>query len=146
MFIIALCGIFGYGIPFERIPDLLSGPSLGLSMNRYIVMFIIIAILLVLGMFIDGSVIILLLRRSFCRGEKVGWDPVHFGILFCTIITAGNMTPPVGLAMSAVCTVLDVPISEYIREMWPWVFATVLAVSVLIFFPNLVLAIPRLLF
>jgi TRAP-type C4-dicarboxylate transport system permease large subunit len=56
------------------------------------------------------------------------------------------MTPPVGLAMSAVCTVLDVPISEYIKEMWPWVFATVLAVSVLIFFPNLVLAIPRLLF
>jgi hypothetical protein len=82
----------------------------------------------------------------FVDSLEVGWDPVHFGILFCTIITAGNMTPPVGLAMSAVCTVLDVPISEYIREMWPWVFATVLAVSVLIFFPNLVLAIPRLLF
>ncbi len=147
MFIIALCGIFGYGIPFERIPDLLSGAILGFSMNRYIVMLIIIAILLVLGMFIDGSVVILLFTPIFLPlAVKVGWDPVHFGILFCTIITAGNMTPPVGLAMSAVCTVLDVPISEYIKEMWPWLFATVLAVSVLIFFPNLVLAIPRLLF
>jgi len=147
MFIIALCGIFGYGIPFERIPDLLSGAILGLSMNRYIVMLIIIAILLILGMFIDGSVVILLFTPIFLPlAVKVGWDPVHFGILFCTIITAGNMTPPVGLAMSAVCTVLNVPISEYIKEMWPWLLATVLAVSVLIFFPNLVLALPRLLF
>jgi TRAP-type C4-dicarboxylate transport system permease large subunit len=58
----------------------------------------------------------------------------------------GNMTPPVGLAMSAVCTVLNVPISDYIKDMWPWFWATVLAVSVLVFFPGLVLALPRLLF
>lgn len=147
MFIIALSGIFGYGIPFERIPDLLSGAILGLSTNRFIVMFIIILMLIILGMFIDGSVVILLFTPIFLPlAVKVGWDPVHFGILFCTIITMGNMTPPVGLAMSAVCTVLNVPISEYVREMWPWMLATVIAVSVLVFFPGLVLAIPRLLF
>ncbi|MEN6491342.1 MAG: TRAP transporter large permease [Rectinema sp.] len=147
MFIIALSGIFGYGIPFERIPDLLSGVILGLSTNKIIVMFIIIFILVILGMFIDGSVVILLFTPIFLPlAVKVGWDPVHFGILFCTVITMGNMTPPVGLAMNAVCTVLDVPISEYAKEMWPWLLATLLAVGVLVFFPGLVLALPRLLF
>ena len=47
MFIIALSGIFGYGIPYERIPDLLSSAILEFSTNRYLVMFIIIAFLIV---------------------------------------------------------------------------------------------------
>ncbi len=147
MFIIALSGIFGYGIPFEKIPDLISNAILGFSTNRYVVMFIILFILIILGMFIDGSVVILLFTPIFLPlAAKIGWDPVHFGILFCTMITMGNMTPPVGLAMSAVCTVLNVPISEYIKDMWPWFWATVLSIGVLVFFPGLVLALPRLLF
>ena len=147
MFIIALSGIFGYGIPFERVPDALEAAILGLSADKYIVMFIIIFILTILGMFMDGSVVILLFTPIFLPlAVKVGWDPVHFGILFCTIITMGNMTPPVGLAMSAVCSVLDIPISEYIKEMWPWILTTLIAVAVLVFFPDLVLALPRLLF
>ncbi|TXT47147.1 MAG: transporter [Spirochaetes bacterium] len=147
MFIIALSGIFGYGIPFERVPDILEAAILGISMNRFIVMFIIIIILVILGMFMDGSVVILLFTPIFLPlAVKVGWNPVHFGILFCTIITMGNMTPPVGLAMSAVCSVMDIPISEYIREMWPWLLTTIVAVSILVFFPELVLFLPRLLF
>ena len=147
MFIIALSGIFGYGIPFERVPDLLEAAILGISMDKFAVMFIIIFILIILGMFMDGSVVILLFTPIFLPlAVKVGWDPVHFGILFCTIITLGNMTPPVGLAMSAVCSVLDIPISEYIKEMWPWLMTTLIAVGILVFFPNIVLALPRLLF
>ena len=116
-------------------------------MDKFAVMFIIIFILIILGMFMDGSVVILLFTPIFLPlAVKVGWDPVHFGILFCTIITLGNMTPPVGLAMSAVCSVLDIPISEYIKEMWPWLMTTLIAVGILVFFPNIVLALPRLLF
>ena len=147
MFIIALSGTFGYGIPFERIPDLLTGAILGLTENRFLVMLIILSVLIVLGMFMDGSVIIILFTPIFLPlAIKVGIDPVHFGILFCTIITMGNMTPPVGLAMYAVCSVLEIPTLEYVKEMWPWMVTIVLMVCVLIFFPGLVLALPRLLF
>jgi len=147
MFIIALSGIFGYGIPFERIPSLLSSAILGLSTNKYVVMFIIILFMIILGMFMDGSVIILLFTPIFLPlAKQIGMDPVHFGILFCTIITMGNMTPPVGLAMYAVCSVMDVPISEYVKEMWSWLFTVVIMVGILVFFPDLVLVFPRLLF
>ncbi|HSV57198.1 MAG TPA: TRAP transporter large permease [Magnetospirillaceae bacterium] len=147
MFIIALSGIFGYGIPYEGIPDLLSGAILGLTENRHLVLFMIISILLVLGMFMDGSVVILLFTPIFLPlAVQVGIDPVHFGILYCTIITLGNMTPPVGLAMYAVCDILDTSTMDYIRDMWPWLFTIVVMVSVLVFFPDLVLALPNLLF
>ena len=147
MFIIALSGIFGYGIPYERLPQVLTEAILGISTSKYVVMGIILAFLIVLGMFMDGSVVILLFTPIFLPlAMKVGIDPVHFGILFCTIITMGNMTPPVGLAMYAVCSVLDISIGEYINDMWSFLFTIVLMVAVLMFVPKLVLLLPNLLF
>lgn len=147
MFIIALSGIFGYGIPLENIPGLISGAILGLSQNKFIVMAIILLFLVILGMFMDGSVVILLFTPIFLPLAKtVGIDPVHFGILFCTIITMGNMTPPVGLAMYAVCQILEIQISDYIRNMWAFIVTIMIMVGVLMFFPRLVLLLPNLLF
>jgi tripartite ATP-independent transporter DctM subunit len=147
MFIIALSGIFGYGIPFEHIPQLLTETILTVSQSKYIVLGIILLFLVILGMFIDGSVVILLFTPIFLPlAMQVGLDPVHFGILFCTIITMGNMTPPVGLAMYAVCSVMEISIGDYIKEMWPFLFTVVLMVAVLVFVPKLVLLLPNLMF
>ncbi|HPE93827.1 MAG: TRAP transporter large permease [Sphaerochaeta sp.] len=147
MFIIALSGIFGYGIPLENIPKLLTDAILGISQNKYLVMLIILGILVILGMFMDGSVIILLFTPIFLPLAKaVNIDPVHFGILFCTIITMGNMTPPVGLAMYAVCQILDISVTDYIKDMWAFLFTVIVLVVILMFFPRLVLFLPNLLF
>jgi len=48
--------------------------------------------------------------------------------------------------MYAVCTILDVTLEEYLRESWPFLVAVVLAVVTIIFFPDLVLFIPNLVF
>jgi tripartite ATP-independent transporter DctM subunit len=147
MFIIALSGIFGYGIPFERVPDAITGAITGLTSTPQVVLLITIGFLLILGMFMDGSVIILLFTPIFLPLVKsVGVDPVHFGLIFCTIITMGNMTPPVGLAMYAVCSIMDCTISEWARHMWPFVLTVVVEVAVLVFLPDVVLFLPRLLF
>ena len=147
MFIIALSGIFGYGIPLENIPRLLTETILGVSQSKYVVMLIILGFLVLLGMFMDGSVVILLFTPIFLPLAKaVGIDPVHFGILFCTIITMGNMTPPVGLAMYAVCQVLDISITDYIKNMWPFIITILIMVALLMFVPQLVLLLPNLLF
>ena len=65
MFIIALSGIFGYGIPYEQIPNKLTQAILGISQSKFAVMGIIIFFLIILGMFIDGSVVILLFTPIF---------------------------------------------------------------------------------
>jgi len=147
MFIIALSGIFGYGIPFEHVPDLLTGGILGITKNPYIVMLLIIFFLIVLGMFMDGSVIILLFTPIFLPlVRELGVDPVHFGLVFCTTITLGNLTPPIGLSMYTVCSIMDLSVKEWIREMWPFLVTIVIEVSILVFLPDLVLSLPRLFF
>jgi tripartite ATP-independent transporter DctM subunit len=147
MFIIALSGIFGYGIPFERVPDAITSAIVGVTREPHFVILITIAFLLILGMFMDGSVIILLFTPIFLPLVKsVGVDPVHFGLIFCTIITMGNMTPPVGLAMYAVCSIMDCSIGQWTRAMVPFVLTVLVMLAVLVYLPDIVLFLPRLLF
>jgi tripartite ATP-independent transporter DctM subunit len=147
MFLIALSGIFGYGIVWERIPELISSAMLGITDNPYIVMLLIVGFLLVAGCVVDGSVLIIMLTPIFLPiATELGFDPVHFGLVFIIAITIGNFTPPVGSAMYAVCTILGCPIDEYTRESLPFLATVSLVAIVLIFFPDVVLIIPDLIF
>ena len=49
------------------------------------------------------------------------------------------MTPPVGVAMYTVCSLLDCEIDEYVKEALPFLAL----VAALVFIPDIVLFIPR---
>jgi len=147
MFIIALSGIFGYGIVWDRIPQVIADFLLGLSTNPNVLLFIIIVFLIIAGMFVDGSVLILMLTPIFLPiALQVGLDPVHFGLIFVIVVTMGNMTPPVGAAMYAVCSILDCPLNEFVKESIPFLITIIVLLVVLIYFPNIVLYLPNLMF
>ncbi|WP_273334416.1 TRAP transporter large permease [Dictyoglomus turgidum] len=147
MSLIAFSNIFSYGIVWERIPEIISSWILGITTNPYIFYLILIALLLVAGCFIDATVLILMLSSIFFPiAIKLGIDPVHFGLVFVMTCAIGNFIPPVGAAMYAVCTILDVSLEEFLKESWPFLLAVVLAIVTLIFFPSLVLFIPNLIF
>jgi tripartite ATP-independent transporter DctM subunit len=147
MFIIAMSGIFGYGIVFERIPEVISDAMLTLTDNPDLVLVLIVAFLLGAGCFIDGSVLIIMLTPIFLPlVARLGVDPVHFGLVFVVAVTIGNFTPPVGSAMYAVCSILRCPIGEYTRESAPFLLAVCAVTVVLIFVPEIVLWVPNLIF
>ena len=147
MFLIALSGIFGYGIVFERIPEVISGTMLGLTDNPHLVMALVVAFILVAGCFVDGSVLIIMLTPIFLPlVSALGVDPVHFGLVFIVAATIGNFTPPVGAAMFAVCSILKCPIGDYTRESLPFLVAVSLVTLLLIFVPDVVLLVPNLIF
>ena len=77
---------------------------------------------------------------------QVGVDPVHFGLIMMLMVTLGLVTPPVGVSMYTVCSIMDCTIEDYLKEFWPFIGAIVLVDIVLIFFPDLVLIIPDLIF
>jgi TRAP-type C4-dicarboxylate transport system permease large subunit len=118
----------------------------GISEPALIVLTILL-ILFVMGLFIESTVLVLLLTPIFVPiVTSVGVDPVHFGILMMTVVTLGGMTPPVGVAMFAVCGLLNCRIEEYVREAIPFIGTVVLLVLILLFVPDLVLFLPRLVF
>jgi tripartite ATP-independent transporter DctM subunit len=147
MFLIAMSGIFGYGIVWERVPEKISESMLGITSDPYGIMLMIIVFLVVAGLFIDGTVLIIMLTPIFLPiAMELGFDPVHFGVVFVIVITIGNFTPPVGSAMYAVCSILDCSVNEFTREAMPFLIAVVAVSALLIFFPEIVLYLPNLIF
>jgi tripartite ATP-independent transporter DctM subunit len=148
MFIIALSAIFSYGIVWERIPEVIAEFLLGVSgSNTYVLLTIIVIFLIIAGMFVDGAVLILMLTPIFLPlAKKAGFDPVHFGLIFVLTITMGNMTPPVGAAMYAGCTILDCSIQDYVKESLSFFIGTIVTILILIIFPELTLYLPNLMF
>jgi tripartite ATP-independent transporter DctM subunit len=143
MFLIALSGIFGYGIVFERAPEAISAAILGVSDNADMVLVLIVALIVAAGCFIDGTVLIIMLTPIFLPlVESLGVDPVHFGLVFVIAVTIGNFTPPVGAAMFAVCSILKCPVGAYTRESLPFLIAVSVVTLALIFLPELVLFVP----
>jgi TRAP-type transport system large permease protein len=147
MLLLALSAIFGYGIVFERVPEVISSWMLGLTDSPNLVMVLIVLFILLIGTFMEGSVLIIMLTPIFLPlVTQYGIDPVHFGLVFIMAATIGNYTPPVGAAMFVVCQILRCPIGVYTRESMPFLIAVSAVTLVLIFVPEIVLWIPDLIF
>lgn len=147
LFIIMTCSILGYGIIYDKVPQSMAALFTGVSSNPQIIMIIICLFVFVAGMFMEGTVNTLLLTPIFLPIVKgLGVDPVHFGIVFMTTVTLGGMTPPVGTAMYASCTILGCPIDEYTREALPFLVTVLLEILLLIFCPWIFMWLPNLVF
>jgi len=147
MFLVALSGIMGYGVVYDSIPQKLASILLSISQNPYILLFIIILLLLFLGMFMETTVIALLLTPILVPVvTKLGVDPVQFGVIMMTIVTMGIMTPPVGIALYTTSTIMGCTPEETASESIPFIIAVVAVVVICIFWKDMVLFVPNLIF
>jgi TRAP-type transport system large permease protein len=147
MLIIVFSAMIGYVITIEQVPQTMTEFIAGLSANREVLMLLLVLFITFLGMFLESTVIVLLLAPILVPVvTRVGIDPVHFGLVMMTTTTLGSMTPPVGVAMYTVCGLLDCSMDEYTREAIPLILAVLALVALMIFFPWTVLVLPNLVF
>lgn len=147
MLLIAMSGPFSYAVTYCKLPQELANLIFGITSQPQLLMIIILAWLFILGMFLDSNVNFLLLTPIFLpMVQKVGFDPVHFGVLMATIVTMGVFTPPVGSAIYPVCSIIDCSVEEYTKESMLFFLAIFLEMVLLIFFPQIVMFLPNLLY
>jgi len=145
--ILAMSSIFSYGMVWERVPETLASFLLGISNNPYVLMIIIMLFLIFAGLFIDATALILMTTAVLLPvARRLGIDPVHFGLVFILSAAMGNQTPPVGASMYAGCSVLGATLEEYTKASWPFLIVTIIVILFVIFFPQLSLLIPKLIF
>ncbi len=147
MLIILMSGMIGFAIIFLQVPQSVAAVLLENLANPIAIVAVILVSLFVAGLFFESTILVLLLTPIFVPViEKAGVDPVHFGILMMTIVTLGSMTPPVGVAMYTVCSLLDTPLEDYLKESVPFLIAIFALILVLLFVPQLTLFLPNLAF
>ncbi|MBL8673073.1 MAG: TRAP transporter large permease [Alphaproteobacteria bacterium] len=144
MLIIMFSSMAGYMITLDRVPQSATEVLAAVTRDPTLLMFILVGFLLALGMFLESTVIVLLLTPILVPVvTAVGIDPVHFGLVMMTCVTFGGMTPPVGVAMYAVCGILNCSMDEYTRGAYPFMVAIVALVAIMILWPDLVMFLPN---
>ncbi|BBK36306.1 C4-dicarboxylate ABC transporter [Allostella sp. ATCC 35155] len=117
-----------------------------LGVSPYLVLFCVLALYIVLGMFMDGIGMLLLTLPVIAPVmNSLGFDPIWFGIIVVKMVEIGLLTPPVGLNCYVVAGVRpDIPLQQIFRGVWPFVLADLACVGLFIAFPGIVTFLPRL--
>ncbi|MBV1925564.1 MAG: TRAP transporter large permease subunit, partial [Rhodobacteraceae bacterium] len=126
------------------IPTILAAHLVGIDVEPLIFLLGITVLFLLLGCVLDATTIILVIVPLFlptCR--ELGIDLVHFGVVSVVNCMIGLITPPYGILLFVLNAVTGIPLSEIIREIWPFLIALLLALLALVLWPDLVLWLPR---
>ncbi len=137
--------VFNYVITSENIPVTLRGMLQGLDMSRMGFLLLVNVILLVLGAFLEGSTIILIILPVLLpTAVALGIDPVHFGVMAVLNIMIGLCTPPYGLLLFMMMKIANVSMAELMKEVLPYLIVMIGALAIVTVWPDFVLALPRL--
>jgi tripartite ATP-independent transporter DctM subunit len=110
------------------------------------VLVICLLALTVLGMFMDGfAILVLTLPILQPLMESYGFDMVWFGVLMVIVLEMGLISPPVGINVFVVKSIAppEVSLNTIFRGIWPFWFAMLALIVLLLLFPQLALFMPQ---
>jgi len=117
----------------------------GLLSNKVMLLLGINLLYFILGMFIDVSVIqLVVIPMVFPLVQAAGIDPVHFGIITTVNLMMALDTPPYGQTGYITSALSGTPLRDVFKEMLKyWIPVEVVALMVITFWPDFVLFVPR---
>jgi len=138
--------VFNYVITVENIPKVVAALLKGWQMSPAMFLLVANVILLVLGCFLEGTTILLvILPVMLPTAQALGIDPVHFGVVAVVNIMLGLVTPPYGLLLFMMVKIADVSLTELVKEVMPFLAVMIGALALITYVPDLVLFLPRVL-
>lgn len=143
--LIAGAMVFNYVITSENIPRTLSTMLAGQQLSPLAFLLMVNVLLLVLGAFLEGSTIILVILPVLLpTAVALGIDPVHFGVVCVLNIMLGLVTPPYGLLLFMMTKIANVSMRELLTNVAPFLAVMLGALALVTLWPDFVLWLPRL--
>jgi C4-dicarboxylate transporter, DctM subunit len=136
--------VFGRLLVEQQIPAIVASSLLGLTQNMYLIWTLTIIFLLFIGMFMETlAAIMILVPVLLPIMYMLGADPTHVGIVVICALSIGFATPPLGENIFVASGIGGSTVEQITARIHPFVFASVLGVFVIAFFPQLSLWLPR---
>ena len=144
--IIVAASVFGQYLTWERIPYELAKALMTFSGSPWLMLVIINIFLLLMGMFLEGGAVLIIVAPLLVPVmTNMGIDVVHFGLIMIVNIMIGGITPPFGSMMFTTCTITQVSVGDFMKEIWPFIIALILVLIVVTYIPAVVMFLPNLL-
>ncbi|MGM0394224.1 MAG: TRAP transporter large permease [Thermodesulfobacteriota bacterium] len=129
--------------------DVVADLLIGSGMNEWIILFIMMFIVFIMGMFIDWAAILLVTVPIFLPiAIELGFDPLWFSLLLCVNLQTSFLTPPFGYALFYFKGVApsQFTMMHIYRGIMPFVVLQLISIGLLCLFPSLVTWLPGVFF
>ena len=144
LFIIAIANFLAYFMMHQRIPNQVIDALMGISSNPTVLILLIIFVLLILGMFLEGTAVILIVTPIFLPIiDQIGMSYVQFGVVMILASMIGLLTPPVGMSLYAVSSITNVKLMDLSKEVLPYVIGITTVLLLCAFVPPLSCWLPQ---
>jgi C4-dicarboxylate transporter DctM subunit len=146
LFLIGVASVFSWLLTLQQVPQDLANVMLKISNNPQVFLLLTNFVFLFIGAVLEGIPAIIMFTPIFLPiAQKLGVDPVHFGILLIANMGIGVFLPPVGANFFIACSVTGVPISRAARALAPYLVVMFCTIMIMTFWPGLILLLPKLL-
>ena len=135
-----------YIVAKEHVAEAVAQFITGFTDNKYVFLIIVNIAILILGMFIDTSVIqVVFVPILLPIATAFGIDLVHFGLVVIFNMMIGLSTPPFGMLLFITSGISGTPLKDVIKEiLWP-LLAMIIVLIIITYVPDVVLFLPRML-
>lgn len=145
-FLIVIGGMFfSFILTRLGIPQGMASFILGMDLSGWVIILLINVLLFVLGMFLDPmSVLVIVVPMFFPTVIALGYDPVWFGIMVTINAELGAITPPVGLNLFVLKSVVpNVKMSDVIMGSIIFILPLTVGLILVVLFPEIALFLPN---
>ena len=147
MLIVGGAAIFAWILTANQAADLFASTLLSFTQDKTIVMLLIMAVVLVIGLFMEtAAAITILVPVLLPVAVSVGIDPVHFGLVLILNLMIGLLTPPVGMVLFVLAKVADIEVEDAVRGTMPFMIPLLAVLAILVFVPEFSLWLPTLIY
>lgn len=144
MAIVGAATAVAWVLTYVRVPQQVTELMVSTIHSPSLFMIVTFVILFIVGMIMDLTPAILILTPIFV-GPVAAFhiDPIFFGVFFCSTLTAGLITPPVGTLIYIGCSMSDRSLTDVVKELLPYIVVVYAVLFVAAIFPDLITYIPK---
>ncbi|HHV19683.1 MAG TPA: TRAP transporter large permease [Thermoanaerobacterales bacterium] len=148
VFVIIIGGMmFGAFLTRSLIPMWLTSYIEALNAPPWMIMFIILAIYTIMGCFIDAlAAMVIMTPVLYPVIISLGYNGVWFGVVTAMMLLTGLLTPPVGVSSLVVASVTKIPSTKIFKAQLPFLLTLIVSSIIMIFFPDIILFLPRMMY
>ncbi len=144
MFIVTSASLLAWVLNYFEVAQEASGLLLSITEQKWLLLLLINAVVLIAGCLLDAiSIMYLLLPIVLPVALRLGVEPNHFGIIIVVNLAIGQITPPVGVNLFVACGISRTSLGDISRGVWPLVVAEGIALLFITYLPELSLVLPR---
>ena len=136
MFLMGTANLFGFIITAEQLPQTLAKMMIGMSSSQTVIMFVILAVLLVLGTFLDNvAALVLFVPTMMGVVKALHIDPIFFGVFTIIALAVGQFTPPVGLNLFIASNIAEEKFEGVVTQVLPYLLVYIILLVLFILCP-----------